>query len=71
MKKKELMKLARKIANAERIIQISSDKAEIEKAKNIILSVSHNYAIGFEEMIDLDEAVQKILSTEYNISNLE
>lgn len=69
MKKKELMKLARRIAEAEKIIQLSSDKVEIEKAKDVILSVSHNYAIGFEEMMEMDEAVQEILSKEYNISN--
>lgn len=71
MKKKELMKLARRIANAENIIQISSDKAEIDKAKDEIMSITHNYAIGFEDLMLIDEAVQDILSKEYTISNLE
>lgn len=71
MKKKELMKLARRIAKAENIIQISSDEAEIEKAKDEIMNISHNYAIDFEDMMLLDEAVQDILSKEYNLSNLD
>lgn len=71
MKKKELKTLAKRIAKAENIIHLSSDKAEVEKAKEEIMSISHNYAIGFDDMMLLDELVQDILSTEYNLSNLE
>lgn len=68
MKKKELMKLARRIANAEKIIQMSSDKAEIEKAKEEIMLISKNHAIDLYDMTLIDEAVQDILSKECNLS---
>lgn len=70
MKRKELQKLARRIAEAEKIIRLNSDKAEVEKAKETILSITHNYAIGFEDLMLIDEAVQDILSKEHGISNL-
>lgn len=61
MKKKELKTLAKRIADAEFIIQTSSDKKEINKAKNSIMELS-NHAIDLEDMIILDEMVQDILS---------
>ena len=61
MKKKELKNLAKRIAEAEYIIQTSSDKKEINKAKNSIMELS-NHAIDLEDMIILDELVQDILS---------
>ena len=61
MKKKELKTLARRIADAEFIIQTSADKKEINKAKNSIMELS-NHAIDLEDMIILDEMVQDILS---------
>ena len=61
MKKKELKSLARRIADAEFIIQTSSDKKEINKAKNTIMELS-NHAIDLEDMVILDELVQDILS---------
>lgn len=64
MKKKELQNLARKIAEAEKIIQLNSDKAEVEKAKEIIFSVNRNPAITFEDLMDLDELIQEILDKE-------
>lgn len=69
MKKKELQKLARRIADAEKVIQINSDLRAVEKAKEEILTISHNHAINFEDMLALDEMVQKILLKELNISN--
>ena len=61
MKKKELKTLAKRIADAEFIIQTSTDKKEIDKAKNSIMKLS-NHAIDLEDMIILDELVQDILS---------
>lgn len=61
MKKKELKTLAKRIADAEFIIQTSTDKKEINKAKNSIMELS-NHAIDLEDMIILDELVQDILS---------
>ena len=61
MKKKELKNLAKRIADAELIIQTSSDKKEINDAKKKIIELS-NHAIDLEDMIILDELVQDILS---------
>ena len=61
MKKKELQKLARRIANAEKVIQLNSDEKTVERAKEEILTISHNHAINFEDMLVLDEMVQEIL----------
>ena len=61
MKKKELKSLAKRIADAEYIIQTSSDKKEINDAKKNIMDLS-NHAIDLEDMIILDELVQDILS---------
>lgn len=61
MKKKELKSLAKRIADAEYIIQTSSDKKEINEAKNKIMELS-NHAIDIEDMLLLDEMIQDILS---------
>lgn len=61
MKKKELKSLAKRIAEAEFIIQTSSDKKEINKAKNQIIELS-NHAIDLEDMAVLDDMIQEILS---------
>lgn len=61
MKKKELKNLAKRIADAEFIIQTSSDNKEINEAKNKIMELS-NHAIDLEDMMILDELVQDILS---------
>ena len=61
MKKKELKSLAKRIAEAEYIIQTSSDKKEINNAKNQIIELS-NHAIDLEDMAVLDDMVQEILS---------
>ena len=59
MKKKELKSLAKRIADAEYIIQTSSDKKEINDAKKKIMELS-NHAIDLEDMVILDEMVQDI-----------
>lgn len=61
MKKKELKNLAKRIADAEFVIQTSSDKDEINKAKKTIMELS-NHAIELEDIIALDEMVQDILT---------
>ena len=61
MKKKELKTLAKRIAEAELIIQNSSDKKEINEAKNKIMELS-SHAIDLEDIMILDELVQNILS---------
>ena len=61
MKKKELKSLAKRIADAEFIIQTSSDKKEINDAKQKIIELS-NHAIDLEDIMVLDEMVQDILS---------
>lgn len=61
MKKKELKSLAKRIADAEYIIQTSSDKKEINNAKNQIIELS-NHAIDLEDMAILDDMIQEILS---------
>ena len=61
MKKKELKSLAKRIADAEYIVQTSSDKKEVNKAKNTIMELA-NHDIDLEDMIILDELVQDILT---------
>ena len=61
MKKKELKSLAKRIADAEFIIQTSSDKKEINDAKQKIMELS-NHAIDLEDIMTLDEMIQDILS---------
>lgn len=61
MKKKELKNLAKKIAEAEKIVQTSTDKYEIEEAKTLILNLSKK--ISFEDLDELDEMVMELLET--------
>ena len=61
MKKKELKNLAKKIADAEYIIQTSDDPKAVAKAQDIILEMSGK-AMSMEDMIAIDELVQEILS---------
>ena len=61
MKKKELKSLAKRIAEAEIVIQTSSDKKEINDAKKKIMDLS-NQAIDLDDMVILDEMIQEILS---------
>ena len=60
MKTKELKNLAKKIANAEYLIQTSSDSKVISKAEAEILELSGK-ATSVEDMLKLDELVQDIL----------
>lgn len=60
MKKKELKNLAKKIAEAEYIIQNSDDAKVIAKAQDSILELSGR-AMSLEDMTIIDELVQDIL----------
>ena len=60
MKKKELKNLARKIADAELIIQTSNDKVAIKNAENEIIKLSGSVS-SVLDMMALDEMVQKFL----------
>ena len=61
MKKKELKTLAKKIADAEYIIQNSDDTKAIAKAQDTIIELSGR-AMSLEDMMIIDELVQEILS---------
>lgn len=61
MKKKELKNLAKKIADAEYIIQNSDDAKAVAKAQDAIFELSGK-AMSLEDMMIIDELVQDILS---------
>ena len=61
MKKKELKALAKRIADAELIIQNSSDSKEISKAQNTIMELTSKVH-SVEDLMTIDELVQEILS---------
>ena len=63
MKKKDLKKLATKIAQFEYVIQNSTDKKEKNDAMNNIIKLSSNHAISIEDMEELDILVQEILAS--------
>lgn len=61
MKKKELKNLAKKIAEAEYVIQTSDDKQAISKAQKTILDLTSRVAMDLEEMTIVDDLVQEFL----------
>ena len=61
MKKKELKNLAKKIADAEYIIQNSDDSKAVAKAQDAILELSGKVS-SVEDMLALDDLVQEILN---------
>ena len=61
MKRKELKKLAQKIAKAEQNLSKSTSKEEIERYQDEIIRLS-GLIDGFEDMVLLDEEIQKILN---------
>lgn len=61
MKRKELKNLAKKIAEAEYIIQTSDDSKAVSRAENEIIELSGK-ATSLEDMMIIDEMVQEILS---------
>lgn len=62
MKRKELKNLAKKIAQAERIIQTSNNQEEIQRAQQEIMMLS-SHVDSLDDIIIIDEMVQELLST--------
>ena len=60
MKTKELKNLAKKIANAELVVQTSEDPQAVRKAQNQIMELSSNVH-SLDDIITIDEMVQEIL----------
>ena len=60
MRRKELRNLAKKIAEAEYIIQTSEDQKEIAKAEQKIVELSGRVN-NLEDITIIDEMVQEIL----------
>ena len=61
MKKKELKRLAERLAALEIIIQENTDSATVKQAKNEIMELSGKI-IDPEEMFEIDEIIQSILA---------
>ena len=61
MKKKELKNLAKKIADAEYIVQTSDDKKKVATAQQEIFELS-GHVESLDDMTVIDELVQEILS---------
>ena len=61
MKRKELKNLAKKIADAEYIIQNRDDAKAVAKAQDTIIELSGK-AMSLEDMMIIDEMVQDLLS---------
>lgn len=60
MKRKEKKQFAEKIAKLERIVQLSQDKIEIEKAQQEITKLTGHIG-NFEDLMDIDEMVSELL----------
>lgn len=61
MKKKELKNLARKIAEAEKIIQKNDDLEALKKAQEEVIRIA-NSLTSLEDMMILDELIQEFLN---------
>lgn len=63
MKKKELKNLAEKFAELEYIIQLNNDADEVKEAQRKIIELTGQVSmLDFENMMILDELIQKNLS---------
>jgi hypothetical protein len=60
MKRKEIKNLAKKIAQAEFIIQHSDDPKEVSRAQDQIIEYS-GHAMSLEDMSEIDGYAQEIL----------
>ena len=60
MKTKELKNLAKKIANAELVVQTSEDPQAVRKAQNQIMELS-SHVHSLHDITTIDEMVQEIL----------
>ena len=64
MKKKELKRLATRMAELEIIIQNSADPYEKQAAQNEILNITSKI-VDIEDMLALDEMTQEILEKNF------
>lgn len=62
MTKKQLKQLAKKMAELEYTIQTSPDKNAVDLAKDKMIKAQESADIELEEMVLLDEMIQKYLS---------
>lgn len=63
MKKKELKNLVEKFADLEYIIQLNDDADEVKEAQRKIIELTGQVSmLDFENMMILDELIQKNLS---------
>lgn len=62
MTKKQLKQLAKKLADLEYTIQTSDDKNAVDLAKDKMMQAQASADMELEEMVLLDEMVQKFLS---------
>lgn len=62
MKRKELKNLAKKIAQAEHIIQTSNNQDEIQRAQMEIMTLS-SHVDSLDDITIIDEMVQELLAT--------
>lgn len=67
MKRKELKNLAKKIANAELIIQSSDDKEKIHRAEQEVIELS-GHVDSLDDIAIIDEMVQEFLTKELKSS---
>lgn len=62
MKRKELKNLAKKIAQAEHIVQTSDNQDEIQRAQMEIMTLS-SHVDNLNDITIIDEMVQELLAT--------
>lgn len=62
MKRKELKNLAKKIAQAEHIVQTSDNQDEIQRAQIEIMTLS-SHVDSLDDITIIDEMVQELLAT--------
>lgn len=62
MTKKQLKQLAKKLADYEYTIQTSNDPYKVNEAKDRISQLTESSDLEVEDMVALDDMIQKILS---------
>lgn len=62
MKRKELKNLAKKIAQAEHIVQTSDNQDEIQRVQMEIMTLS-SHVDSLDDITIIDEMVQELLAT--------
>ena len=60
--KKQLKQLAKKLADYEYTIQTSNDPYKVNEAKDRISQLTESSDLEIEDMVALDDMIQKILS---------